>query len=137
MDDRSLVVFVLGSLMVAEERIRTKFSGLVGADGSEEKTSYAKRSPRPQRWAMLSVRPARTTASGRGGLTPPEGADASVLARPPTSYARLRFLYVLHSHPTQPSAITNWARACAAAAWLCNSLTLRLTRWRVDHQRTR
>ena len=34
MQDRTLVSFVLGSLMVAEERITTKFSGLVGADGS-------------------------------------------------------------------------------------------------------
>ncbi|MGO8906935.1 MAG: ribonucleotide-diphosphate reductase subunit beta [Solirubrobacteraceae bacterium] len=36
MEDRALVSFVLGSLMVAEERITTKFSGLVGAEGSEE-----------------------------------------------------------------------------------------------------
>jgi hypothetical protein len=40
MEDRTLVSFVLGSLMVAEERITTKFSGLVGADGSEEEVSY-------------------------------------------------------------------------------------------------
>jgi ribonucleoside-diphosphate reductase beta chain len=40
MADRSLVSFVLGSLMVAEERITTKFSGLVGADGSEEETTF-------------------------------------------------------------------------------------------------
>ena len=32
--------FVLGSLMVAEERITTKFSGLVGADGSEEEVTF-------------------------------------------------------------------------------------------------
>jgi ribonucleoside-diphosphate reductase beta chain len=40
LDDRSLVAFVLGSLMVAEERITTKFSGLVGADGSEEEVTF-------------------------------------------------------------------------------------------------
>jgi ribonucleoside-diphosphate reductase beta chain len=40
MDDRSLITFVLGSLMVAEERITTKFSGLVGADGSEEEVTF-------------------------------------------------------------------------------------------------
>jgi ribonucleoside-diphosphate reductase beta chain len=40
MDDRSLLSFVLGSLMVAEERITTKFSGLVGADGSEEEVTF-------------------------------------------------------------------------------------------------
>src|SRR5690242_13886825 len=40
MADRSLVTFVLGSLMVAEERITTKFSGLVGADGSEEEVAF-------------------------------------------------------------------------------------------------
>lgn len=40
MDDRSLVSFVLGSLMVAEERITTKFSGLVGAHGSEEEATF-------------------------------------------------------------------------------------------------
>ena len=38
--DRSLVSFVLGSLMVAEERITTKFSGLVGAYGSEEEATF-------------------------------------------------------------------------------------------------
>src|SRR5205085_3305963 len=40
MDDRSLVSFVLGSLMVAEERITTKFSGLVGAHDSEEEATF-------------------------------------------------------------------------------------------------
>ncbi len=40
MQDRTLVTFVLGSLMVAEERITTKFSGLVGSDGSEEEVSF-------------------------------------------------------------------------------------------------
>ena len=39
-DDRSFVSFVLGSLMVAEERITTQFSGLVGADGSEEEITF-------------------------------------------------------------------------------------------------
>ena len=38
--DRSLVTFVLGSLMVAEERITTKFSGLVGAFSSEEEATF-------------------------------------------------------------------------------------------------
>ena len=38
--DRGLVLFVLGSLMVAEERITTKFSGLVGAYGSEEEATF-------------------------------------------------------------------------------------------------
>jgi ribonucleoside-diphosphate reductase beta chain len=38
--DRSLLTFVLGSLMVAEERITTKFSGLVGAEGSEEEVTF-------------------------------------------------------------------------------------------------
>ena len=39
-EDRALVSFVLASLMVAEERITTKFSGLVGADGSEEEATF-------------------------------------------------------------------------------------------------
>ena len=39
-DGRGLVVFVLSSLMVAEERITTKFSGLVGAYGSEEEATF-------------------------------------------------------------------------------------------------
>jgi len=38
--DRSLVFWALASLMVAEERITTKFSGLVGAYGSEEETTF-------------------------------------------------------------------------------------------------
>jgi len=40
MEDRTLVSFILSSLMVAEERITTKFSGLVGADGSEEEVAF-------------------------------------------------------------------------------------------------
>src|SRR5271154_4278760 len=40
MEDRTLVSFVLGSLMVAEERITTKFSGLVGAGQSEEEVTF-------------------------------------------------------------------------------------------------
>jgi ribonucleoside-diphosphate reductase beta chain len=39
-DGRGLVLFVLASLMVAEERITTKFSGLVGAYGSEEEATF-------------------------------------------------------------------------------------------------
>jgi ribonucleoside-diphosphate reductase beta chain len=38
--ERGLVYFVLSSLMVAEERITTKFSGLVGAHGSEEEATF-------------------------------------------------------------------------------------------------
>ena len=38
--DRELVYWVLASLMVAEERITTKFSGLVGAHGSEEEATF-------------------------------------------------------------------------------------------------
>jgi ribonucleoside-diphosphate reductase beta chain len=37
---RGLVLYALSSLMVAEERITTKFSGLVGAAGSEEETTF-------------------------------------------------------------------------------------------------
>ena len=37
---RGLVHFALSSLMVAEERITTKFSGLVGAHGSEEEATF-------------------------------------------------------------------------------------------------
>jgi ribonucleoside-diphosphate reductase beta chain len=37
---RTLILFVLSSLMVAEERITTKFSGLVGAHGSEEEATF-------------------------------------------------------------------------------------------------
>jgi ribonucleoside-diphosphate reductase beta chain len=39
-DQRGLVHFVLSSLMVAEERITTKFSGLVGAAASEEEATF-------------------------------------------------------------------------------------------------
>ena len=38
--ERDLVYFVLSSLMVAEERITTKFSGLVGAHGTEEEATF-------------------------------------------------------------------------------------------------
>jgi ribonucleoside-diphosphate reductase beta chain len=39
-DDRGLIFWVLSSLVVAEERITTKFSGLVGAHGSEEEATF-------------------------------------------------------------------------------------------------
>jgi ribonucleoside-diphosphate reductase beta chain len=39
-DRRTLILFVLSSLIVAEERITTKFSGLVGAYGSEEEATF-------------------------------------------------------------------------------------------------
>ncbi len=39
-DDRGLIFWVLSSLMVAEERITTKFSGLVGAYGTEEEATF-------------------------------------------------------------------------------------------------
>jgi ribonucleoside-diphosphate reductase beta chain len=39
-DGRELIFYVLSSLMVAEERITTKFSGLVGAHGSEEEATF-------------------------------------------------------------------------------------------------
>jgi ribonucleoside-diphosphate reductase beta chain len=39
-EDKGLVYWVLSSLMVAEERITTKFSGLVGAYGSEEEATF-------------------------------------------------------------------------------------------------
>jgi ribonucleoside-diphosphate reductase beta chain len=39
-EQRTLVHFVLSSLMVAEERITTKFSGLVAAHGSEEEATF-------------------------------------------------------------------------------------------------
>jgi ribonucleoside-diphosphate reductase beta chain len=38
--DKELIYFALSSLMVAEERITTKFSGLVGAHGSEEEATF-------------------------------------------------------------------------------------------------
>jgi ribonucleoside-diphosphate reductase beta chain len=38
--DRELVFWALSSLMVAEERITTKFSGLVGAYGTEEEATF-------------------------------------------------------------------------------------------------
>lgn len=39
-EDRGLIFWALSSLMVAEERITTKFSGLVGAHGSEEEATF-------------------------------------------------------------------------------------------------
>jgi ribonucleoside-diphosphate reductase beta chain len=39
-DDREIIFYVLSSLMVAEERITTKFSGLVGAYGTEEEATF-------------------------------------------------------------------------------------------------
>ena len=53
--DRGLVYWVLSSLMVAEERITTKFSGLVGAHGSEEEASFLATQQVDE--ALLGVRP--------------------------------------------------------------------------------
>ncbi len=76
MDDRSLVSFVLGSLMVAEERITTKFSGLVGADGSEEEItcSWPKSVGLPTdrrsiRWVLVSRLRGRGRLTGRSRRT--------------------------------------------------------------------
>src|SRR6266550_7070336 len=38
--ERQLVLFVISSLMVAEERITTQFSGLVSAYGTEEEATF-------------------------------------------------------------------------------------------------
>ena len=39
-EDQDLIYWVLAQLIVAEERITTKFSGLVGAHGSEEEATF-------------------------------------------------------------------------------------------------
>src|SRR5690242_19235123 len=39
-EDQALIYWVLAQLMVAEERITTKLSGLVGAYGSEEEATF-------------------------------------------------------------------------------------------------
>ena len=39
-EQRELLLFAFSSLMVAEERITTKFSGLVGAYGTEEEATF-------------------------------------------------------------------------------------------------
>jgi ribonucleoside-diphosphate reductase beta chain len=39
-EDKGLIYWVLAQLMVAEERITTKFSGLVGAYGNEEEATF-------------------------------------------------------------------------------------------------
>ena len=39
-EDRALIYWALSSLMVAEDRITTKLSGLVGAHGSEEEATF-------------------------------------------------------------------------------------------------
>ena len=52
--DKGLVYWVLSSLMVAEERITTKFAGLVMAAETEEEASYA-------RSRLRSVPPTRST----------------------------------------------------------------------------
>jgi ribonucleoside-diphosphate reductase beta chain len=39
-EDRDLIYWILARLMVAEERITTKFSGLVGAYGNEEEATF-------------------------------------------------------------------------------------------------
>jgi ribonucleoside-diphosphate reductase beta chain len=39
-EQRELLLFALSSLMLAEERITTKFSGLVGAHGTEEEATF-------------------------------------------------------------------------------------------------
>jgi tRNA isopentenyl-2-thiomethyl-A-37 hydroxylase MiaE len=39
-DQRGLLLFALSSLIVAEERITTKFSGLLGAHGTEEEATF-------------------------------------------------------------------------------------------------
>ncbi len=59
-DDRGLVLWALSSLMVAEERITTKFAGLVLAHGSEEEATSSPPS-RSTRRATCSSTPASRT----------------------------------------------------------------------------
>ena len=96
MEDRTLVSFDLGSLMVAEERITTEFSGLLGADGSEEEVTFlATQQVDEARHMQFYARfqdevvsePALIAATTlrellpavAESLTPPEGAEASGL----------------------------------------------------------
>ena len=60
--DQELIYWVLASLMVAEERITTKFSGLVGAHGSEEEATFLATQQVDEATAHAVLRP----LSGRG-----------------------------------------------------------------------
>ena len=64
-EDRELIFFVLSSLMVAEERITTKFSGLVGAYGTEEEATFLSPSRSTRRATCSSTRASRTRSSRR------------------------------------------------------------------------
>ena len=68
-EDRELIFFVLSSLMVAEERITTKFSGLVGAYGSRGGGDVPRRPSRSTRLGTCSsTRASRTRSSRRPRL---------------------------------------------------------------------
>jgi ribonucleotide reductase beta subunit family protein with ferritin-like domain len=54
-EDRALIFWVLSSLMVAEERITTKFSGLLGAYATERGGGDLPRDPAGRRGAPHAV----------------------------------------------------------------------------------
>ena len=63
-EDRDLIHWVLAQLMVAEERITTKFSGLVGAYGSaRRRRRFSRRSRSTRRGTCSSTRASRTRSS--------------------------------------------------------------------------
>ena len=57
---RELIHFALSSLMVAEERIATKFAGLVAADAPEEETTFLTTQLVDEARHMQSTRASRT-----------------------------------------------------------------------------
>ncbi len=64
-DEKALVYWALSSLMVAEERITTKFAGLVMAGDSEEERPTSPRSRSTRRGTCSSTRASRTRWSPR------------------------------------------------------------------------
>ncbi len=71
LEDRGLIYWLLASLMVAEERITTKFSGLVGAYGSEEEATFlATQQVDEARHTCSSTPASRTRSSPRRRPSP-------------------------------------------------------------------
>ena len=86
-----LVYWALSSLMVAEERITTKFSGLVGAYGTEEEATFLvdPAGRRGAAHAVLRPLPGRGR-SPRRPRSPPTSSGPGSRSRPPSARSSTR-----------------------------------------------
>ena len=98
--DRELVYWALSSLMVAEERITTKFSGLVGAHGSEEEATFLSTQQVDEARHMQFYARFRDEVIGEPARSPRTSSGPASRSRPPSAGSSTR----RWSRPTSSSS---------------------------------